>query len=689
MTTNKLNMNSPAHVHNFALKDVKIFIADDIPQEESCKIWQLTKFMGGKIKESLHEADCMITNNALNIQKIKDKELNIKVMTSDFIHEMWKAHQCSSGPVNVNDLHMKYELKIFQNLTIAFSGFGVEEKKTIQSTIESNGGKISKTYNKHVDILLLHKESIGNDKHRAAYRLNKLSLDIEWIYESIKKGYACNVELYKLKFNQTSTPEKTSTRATFGPEISVIQNASMTSIQSYLDETTPSVRESIVPLLRKSSKNTFVAPQPKVIKKPLITFMNGKVVHVYHQNKIIRELVAKYGAINVEENFENPVDYVICHEVFVDNFKLKLKNVKEIVNKAWLDDCIAKNMCVEIQEHHKIIKDSQVNSNILKGERFSSTNYNNGKKTFIAAIVKRLGGDFNESLKKSESPILISPTSEGVKYETAIEWRLTVLSMEWLINCYKLQARVDESPFIIGKSNVSNKNSILKRSSIIPSSQENELVDNLSESDPGICIRKKSSNNRDAMSLCSPLITREEKIRGLISNLQTPDRAIASRVLKECTNLKQDLSKTSESNISSKIDKKCMKLTDDIDSELKPYMITIRSDESPRTKYFHALRLKQLDSMYEEKPDKRPTWELFDLPPVEDTDQIKMEAEVNRWKFWKRVLPDYNSPDPRLDLKSRLIHQEENSIEATNFIPNSEETENNQSECSLIVPDFK
>jgi hypothetical protein len=114
MTTNELNMNSPAHFHNFALKYVKIFITNYIP----------------------HEADCMITNNALNVQKIKDKELNIKAMTSDFIHEIWKAHQCSSGPVNVNELHVKYELKIFLNLTIVSSGFGVEEKKIIQSNIE-------------------------------------------------------------------------------------------------------------------------------------------------------------------------------------------------------------------------------------------------------------------------------------------------------------------------------------------------------------------------------------------------------------------------------------------------------------------------------------------------------------------------------------------------------------------------
>jgi hypothetical protein len=197
----------------------------------------------------------------------------------------------------------------------------------------------------------------------------------------------------------------------------------MTSKQSYLDETTPLVRESIVPLLRKSSKNTFVAPQPKVIKKLLITFMNGKFVHVYHQNEIIRELVVKYGVINVEENFKNPVDNVICHDVFVDNFKRKLTNVRDTVNKAWLDDCIAKNMCVGIQEHHKIIKDSQVKSNILKGEKFCSSNYSNVQKTFIAGIVKRLGEDFNECFKKSESPILISPTSKGAKYESVIEWK--------------------------------------------------------------------------------------------------------------------------------------------------------------------------------------------------------------------------------------------------------------------------
>lgn len=68
--------------------------------------------------------------------------------------------------------------------------------------MEKNGGKYNPSFNKHVNVLILPKQAIGNQKHKLAVEWKRTCLLPEWIIESANIGYAKNVVDFTLKVLQ-------------------------------------------------------------------------------------------------------------------------------------------------------------------------------------------------------------------------------------------------------------------------------------------------------------------------------------------------------------------------------------------------------------------------------------------------------------------------------------------------------
>jgi twin BRCT domain len=83
--------------------------------------------------------------------------------------------------------------------------------------------------------------------------------------------------------------------------------------------------------------------------------------------------------------------------------------------------------------------------------------------------VHDLGGSYSDVLNKHQRPIIIAPSPEGNKFKAAESWGLTVLGIEWFQKCLENKNRVDETPYLVGRTQPS-PNNIKPRESIVPSS---------------------------------------------------------------------------------------------------------------------------------------------------------------------------------------------------------------------------
>jgi twin BRCT domain len=109
------------------------------------------------------------------------------------------------------------------------------------------------------------------------------------------------------------------------------------------------------------------------------------------------------------------------------------------------------------------IFDNEIESQILSEEFFVCTSYTGTSRKFIKMTVHDLGGSYSDVLA-------IAPSPEGNKFEAAEKWSLTVLRVEWLQKFLENKNRVDETPYLVGRTQPS-PNNIKPRESIVPSSQ--------------------------------------------------------------------------------------------------------------------------------------------------------------------------------------------------------------------------
>ena len=57
---------------------------------------------------------------------------------------------------------------------------------------------------------------------------------------------------------------------------------------------------------------------------------------------------------------------------------------------------------------------------------------------------------------------LVCKGAEGTKYDAAINWKIPVVSYEWLLKCLEYKTWVSEEPFWVGNASVSTPGKLLK-----------------------------------------------------------------------------------------------------------------------------------------------------------------------------------------------------------------------------------
>lgn len=143
---------------------------------------------------------------------------NMKIMKASWIYEVWKE--------NLNDsimaTHEQFDchcLPIFNKLRVTTTGLGRREKKEVEDLIVKGGGNYFGEFSSgNIDVVIAKRNATETPKLKAALNQRKDCLCIEWILDSVKKGFALPLESYRIDFQikkHTSTPEKSDANKTF------------------------------------------------------------------------------------------------------------------------------------------------------------------------------------------------------------------------------------------------------------------------------------------------------------------------------------------------------------------------------------------------------------------------------------------------------------------------------------------
>lgn len=159
-------------------------------------------------------------------------------------------------------------------------------------------------------------------------------------------------------------------------------------------------------------------------------FLEGKVIFIDgfttdEDNDTLIKDCLEFGANIVEKDYTKIVDYVIvsAEGILYEDIPVKYKN---LVTDIWLEDCYGANKCFDVLYYHKPFLKFNPEGHILTGEEFVITNYQSAERNYLKNLIKNLGAEFNDVLKKVNNPILISPNETGKKFKAAIDWGMTL-----------------------------------------------------------------------------------------------------------------------------------------------------------------------------------------------------------------------------------------------------------------------
>lgn len=259
------------HIHNLSMRDLIICLSG-MSKDKKKELKQLVNFMGGIYFDNLtDEVTHLVSDTVRSVKYEKASKNGIKVMHGDWVTSVWQKSQTLD--ISANDAQFEsFKLPVFFSLVVTTTGLTPQDRNTIKTHIEDNGGRYSLSFNNSVDILIMKTDAIGSQKFKVAQKLGKLCLLPSWVTDSIENGYSLASDPYrhedpdKPKKIKASTPTKISniTVSKFNPDntqLSEISRATSLNVPDIsLCETNVSLRPSVSNSSRHSLRPSTSVP---------------------------------------------------------------------------------------------------------------------------------------------------------------------------------------------------------------------------------------------------------------------------------------------------------------------------------------------------------------------------------------------------------------------------------------------
>ncbi|CAF0787567.1 unnamed protein product, partial [Didymodactylos carnosus] len=170
-------------------------------------IFQKIQLMGGRTDNQFVEITTHLVCDISGTEKyLAAVERNIPVYTSDWIVEVW--NMCRKKICWAQDEQFnKYKCPLFKNLLFTTTGISSEDRLTIQSKIEQNGGKFTPHLTGDCTHLLCEKPE--GEKYTFAKQRHLRIVKCQWLFDSVLKKQFMNEKDYIVTDDErlkTSTP---------------------------------------------------------------------------------------------------------------------------------------------------------------------------------------------------------------------------------------------------------------------------------------------------------------------------------------------------------------------------------------------------------------------------------------------------------------------------------------------------
>ncbi|KAF5302459.1 hypothetical protein FQR65_LT08549 [Abscondita terminalis] len=206
-------------IYSVAMMDCTVAFSS-LNKAEKKELQEKVEYMGGYVTASLTDSCTHLVTNSVKSEKyIKAAEAGKKIMLDSWVTDVWDA----SLKANIHCTNVQFNRHIcpvFHNLVVCCTGLSNTQRNELLQMVTEHGGIYKEQLHVHkTDIVVIESRTLSA-KYKAAKKYNIKCVNMMWVTDSIKNGYAMPDGAYKIQIG-TSTPTKDGEEL---PNFSMISN---------------------------------------------------------------------------------------------------------------------------------------------------------------------------------------------------------------------------------------------------------------------------------------------------------------------------------------------------------------------------------------------------------------------------------------------------------------------------------
>ncbi|XP_037044601.1 DNA topoisomerase 2-binding protein 1 isoform X1 [Bradysia coprophila] len=359
--TNDVVPNISSPIYTLAMKDFIVCLSG-ISMEKRAEIHKLVGYMGGLSSGGLIESTThLITNTAMSPKYEKAAARNMKIMSENWVFDVWNLSKIDDDSYRTVEFYQKHKFPIFHNLVITSTGITEADKNEIANLINSNGGTYSGSFKSKVtDILITQPNQKDSQKFKAAVKCRKECLMVDWIKDSVSKGYMLPFVSYRIYTGHASRDDVlNSTQATNRTLRTDIFNPDGTQLSAIMsDFSIAETTSALTPMKKSPPKQSNYKTVLNAIDIGLVKnakgCLDGCTIWLCgfdaSDTDKLKKIINIGGGTRIDEHGPD-VEYVIVGKPNTAELTY-LKSLEEsnIVTMNWLAACINAKRCADPKE---------------------------------------------------------------------------------------------------------------------------------------------------------------------------------------------------------------------------------------------------------------------------------------------------------------------------------------------------
>ncbi|XP_076286587.1 mutagen-sensitive 101 isoform X2 [Lasioglossum baleicum] len=185
--------------------------------QEKEHIRKLVEYMGGIFTRQLRcRVTHLVTASVMSAKYETAADMKIPIVTKEWVEAIWETNLKEFVQPD-DSMFNKYKASVFLNLVVTSTSLPRRQKDEIKQLINNHGGTFMGALDgSKVTVLLAPENSPLTEKLKYAKQVNIACLVPNWVYASVKVGYALPFKDFVIKsMKACSTPEKSYAHETF------------------------------------------------------------------------------------------------------------------------------------------------------------------------------------------------------------------------------------------------------------------------------------------------------------------------------------------------------------------------------------------------------------------------------------------------------------------------------------------